>query len=69
MRIIFGLLALLFWIAGVVVFAGSKGAVHEIEGLILILTGMVSCCAAALLGGLYRISDIIEKNKPPAAQP
>lgn len=64
MKVAFGLLALLFWFAGVMVFAGSKGAVHEIEGLILILTGMVSCCAAAVLGGLNRIKEAIEKNNP-----
>lgn len=65
------LLTLLFWFFGVAAFVFSKGAPHEIEALIIILIGFITCCGAAILDRLDKIKAAIEKPKQeqPTAQP
>lgn len=55
--------ALIFWFFGIIAFVMGKGVPHETEGLIMILTGFVTCCGAAILDRIDKFKAAIEKTK------
>ena len=55
------LLSLLFLLIAFVIFTGSSGAIHEIEGIIMLLISMLCFCTAAVLD---RLDSIRPKQQP-----
>lgn len=65
MNIGFILLGALFTLSAIGMCSISKGAVHEIEGLILLLTGIICFCANAIIKTLQKSSQSNGKESCP----
>lgn len=67
MRILLFLIAVLAFLAGLATFGGAKSAVHEIEGLVAILTSMVCLAGAGIIEAVNRLREVIERSVASAA--
>ena len=54
MRVFLFILCVLSFLAGVMILAGAKSAIHEIEGFLLFLIGAVFLIGAAIVEAINR---------------
>lgn len=59
MRIILLILAIISFLAGAAIFAGSKSAIHEIEGFLLFLVSAVFISGASIIDAILLLRNEI----------
>lgn len=72
MKILMMLVGCAGFLFGVLLFAsgGAQGAIHEIEGLLLMLIGTVGCGLAGVMEALHNQTPKVAKSVPsPLPQP
>ena len=64
MPTIFVIIGILSGVGGVVVWSGSKSAIHEIEALVTFLIGWILIVGGAILGVLGDIRGLLSARLP-----
>lgn len=68
MRYLLATLAVCMWIGAVGACTSAKTVIHEIAGLMLVLTGAVFLIGAAIVGACNEVTDELRRFRDPPKQ-